>query len=169
MADLEMDQEYEEMEFVAVDERRYIVLVIYDIVDNKRRSRMVKCVERYGVRVQKSAFEAFLSKKKYERLVEETSRLIDLDTDSLRIYLLADHTSVRSWGVGDRHVEDVIIFWGGRRRRAELAIFSMEAGNRVMETEYLNKSVILRFENRGGMRLWKICASAWSGRRCCMI
>ena len=100
MADLEMDQEYEEMEFVAVDERRYIVLVIYDIVDNKRRSRMVKCVERYGVRVQKSAFEAFLSKKKYERLVEETSRLIDLDTDSLRIYLLADHTSVRSWGVG---------------------------------------------------------------------
>ena len=92
--------EYEEMEFVAADERRYIVLLIYDIVDNKRRSRMVKCVERYGIRVQKSAFEAFLSKKKYERLVEETSRLIDLETDSLRIYLLADHTSVRSWGCG---------------------------------------------------------------------
>ena len=63
-----------------------------------------------GVRVQKSAFEAFLDEKKYERLVEETSRLIDVETDSLRIYLLANHTSVRSWGVGDRHVEDVIIF-----------------------------------------------------------
>ena len=100
MADMELDLEYEEMEFVAADERRYIVLVIYDIVDNKRRSRMVKCVERYGIRVQKSAFEGFLSKKKYERLVEETSRLIDLETDSLRIYLLADHTSVRSWGCG---------------------------------------------------------------------
>ena len=108
MAD--MEPEYEEMEFIAADERRYIVLVIYDIVDNKRRSRMVKCVERYGIRVQKSAFEAFLSKKKYERLVEETSRLIDLETDSLRIYLLADHTLVRSWGVGDRHIEDIIIF-----------------------------------------------------------
>ena len=107
MADMELDLEYEEMEFVAADERRYIVLVIYDIVDNKRRNRMVKCVERYGIRVQKSAFEAFLSKKKYERLVEE---MIDLETDSLRIYLLADHTSVRSWGVGDRHIEDVIIF-----------------------------------------------------------
>ena len=46
MADMELDLEYEEMEFVAADERRYIVLVIYDIVDNKRRSRMVKCVER---------------------------------------------------------------------------------------------------------------------------
>jgi len=51
--------ECEELEFVAADERRYIVLLIYDIVDNKRRSRMVKCVERYGVRVQKSAFEVF--------------------------------------------------------------------------------------------------------------
>ena len=102
--------EREELEFVTADERRYIVLLIYDIVDNKRRNRMVMCVERYGIRVQKSAFEAFLSKKKYERLVEETSRLIDLETDSLRIYLLADHTSVRSWGVGDRHIEDVISF-----------------------------------------------------------
>lgn len=37
--------------YIAEDERRYIVLVIYDIVDNKRRSRMVKCLERYGVRV----------------------------------------------------------------------------------------------------------------------
>ncbi|MEX5285587.1 CRISPR-associated endonuclease Cas2 [Selenomonas sputigena] len=104
------EMEYEESEFIAEDVRRYIVLVIYDITDDKRRSRMVKCVERYGVRVQKSAFEAFLDEKKYERLVEETSRLIDVETDSLRIYLLANHTSVRSWGVGDRHVEDVIIF-----------------------------------------------------------
>ena len=107
---MNLDMEYEESEFIAEDVRRYIVLVIYDITDDKRRSRMVKCVERYGVRVQKSAFEAFLDEKKYERLVEETSRLIDVETDSLRIYLLANHTSVRSWGVGDRHVEDVIIF-----------------------------------------------------------
>ena len=104
------EMEYEESEFIAEDVRRYIVLVIYDITDDKRRSRMVKCVERYGVRVQKSAFEAFLDEKKYERLVEETSRLIDVETDSLRIDVLATHTSVRSWGVGDRHVEDVIIF-----------------------------------------------------------
>lgn len=100
----------EEMEFVAHDERRYIVLVIYDIVDNKRRNHMVACLERYGVRVQKSAFEAFLSKKRYEKITREASAIVDKEVDSLRIYLLADHTSVRSWGVGDRHVEDVIVF-----------------------------------------------------------
>ena len=101
---------YEEDEFFVEDERRYIVLVIYDITDNRRRARMVKCLERYGIRVQKSAFEAFLTEKKYDRMVELTSGIIDPATDSLRIYLLANHTSVRSWGIGDRHVEDVVIF-----------------------------------------------------------
>lgn len=102
--------DYEENEFIAEDTRRYIILVIYDIVENKRRNKMVKCLEKYAVRVQKSAFEAFLTKKKYDKMAEETCKLIDADTDSLRIYLLANHTMVRSWGIGDRHVEDVIIF-----------------------------------------------------------
>lgn len=102
--------DYEENEFLVEDERRYIVLVIYDITDDRRRTRMVKCLERYGIRVQKSAFEAFLTEKKCERMMELTSGLIDPATDSLRVYLLANHTSVRSWGIGDRHVEDVVIF-----------------------------------------------------------
>lgn len=107
------DEEYdfdEEVEFVSRSDRRYIVLVIYDITDNKQRLKMVKCLEKYGVRVQKSAFEAFLTKKKYEQLMHEASRIIDKEIDSLRVYLLADKTSVRSWGTGDVHVEDVIIF-----------------------------------------------------------
>ena len=102
--------DYEENEFLVEDERHYIVLVIYDITDDRRRTRMVKCLEQYGIRVQKSAFEAFLTEKKYERMMELTSGLIDPATDSLRVYLLANHTSVRSWGIGDRQVEDVVIF-----------------------------------------------------------
>ena len=107
---IDIDGYDEEIEFIAKGERRYIVLVIYDIVDNRKRSKMVKCLESFGVRVQKSAFEAFLTKKKYESLMKRASRIIDKDVDSLRIYLLADHTSVRSWGIGDSHFEDVIVF-----------------------------------------------------------
>jgi len=33
-------------------EKECIVLIIYDIVDNKQRNKMVKFLERYGVRVQ---------------------------------------------------------------------------------------------------------------------
>ena len=83
-------EDCEEEEFVAKSDRRYIVLIIYDIVDNKSRLRMVKCLESYGIRVQKSAFEAYLNKKKYEQLMHEASKIINKETDSLRIYLLAN-------------------------------------------------------------------------------
>ncbi len=101
--------EYEWEEKIVADTKRYIVLVIYDIVDNKRRNKMVASLEKYGLRVQKSAFEAYITKKQYEKMEREITKVIDTEEDSLRIYFLANHTSVRSWGVGDKHVEDVIV------------------------------------------------------------
>lgn len=101
--------EYEWEEKIVADTKRYIVLVIYDIVDNKRRNKMVASLEKYGLRVQKSAFEAYITKKQYEKMEREITKVIDTEGDSLRIYFLANHTSVRSWGVGDKHVEDVIV------------------------------------------------------------
>lgn len=99
----------DEPEFIERDERRNVVLIIYDIVDNKRRSKMVKFLEGYGVRVQKSAFEAMLTRKKFEKFTRIISKIIDIGEDSLRIYSLTNRLAVRSWGIGDRHMEDVII------------------------------------------------------------
>lgn len=62
-----------------------------------------------AVRVQKSAFEAYITRRNYEKLVHELPILINPHTDSLRIYLLDDDLSVQSWGIGDSHTEDVII------------------------------------------------------------
>lgn len=90
-------------------EKECIVLIIYDIVDNKKRNKMVKCLERYGVRVQKSAFEALLGRKKYDRLIDESHRIIDLATDSLRIYILDSIVNVYTWGLGERKEEDCVI------------------------------------------------------------
>ena len=42
-------------------------LLIYDIIDNKRRTKFAKFMESYGKRVQKSAFELRLDKKKMNR------------------------------------------------------------------------------------------------------
>lgn len=41
----------EEIELKPDDDSRLIVLIIYDIVDNKRRTSMVKCLSRYAIRV----------------------------------------------------------------------------------------------------------------------
>ena len=90
-------------------EKKFIVLAIYDIVDNKRRNSMVKCLEAYGVRVQKSAFEALLTKQKYEKLLAESSDLIDPGEDSLRVYILNDIINVYTWGIGIREENECII------------------------------------------------------------
>ena len=50
--------------------RRYRVLIIYDIVDDKRRNKFVKFVSSYGFRVQKSAFEGRLDRLLYRRLLD---------------------------------------------------------------------------------------------------
>ena len=49
------------------------MLIIYDIVDNSKRIKFSKYLQGYGNRVQKSAFEANISRKKYEKLINEIS------------------------------------------------------------------------------------------------
>lgn len=90
-------------------EKKFIVLIIYDIVDNKCRNKMVKCLETYGVRVQKSAFEALLTRKQYEKMLKESSTIIDESVDSLRVYVLDDIIDVYTWGIGERKETDCVI------------------------------------------------------------
>lgn len=52
-------------------ERRYFVVICYDIYDNKRRRNFVKFASRYALRVQRSVFEGELSKNKYEDLISK--------------------------------------------------------------------------------------------------
>ena len=70
--------------------KKFIVLVIYDVVDNKTRNNLVKCLERYGVRVQKSAFEALLNRNQYDVMMRGASRIINPVENSLRVYILDD-------------------------------------------------------------------------------
>ena len=89
--------------------KKFIVLVIYDVVDNKTRGRLVKCLERYGVRVQKSAFEALLNKKQYDAMMKHASHIIDPSMDSLRGYILDDIINIYTWGIGERKEQDCIV------------------------------------------------------------
>lgn len=100
----------EEIELRPSDDGRLIVLVIYDIVDNKRRNAMVKCLSQYAIRVQKSCFEGFLTMRQCEEMELRASLLIDASTDSLRVYRLRDSAFVRSWGRGEVKADDVIIY-----------------------------------------------------------
>ena len=60
-------------------------IVIYDISDNKRRNKISHCLEKYGKRIQKSAFEVCIDKKKMTDLIEKLKNLIHAE-DDLRIF-----------------------------------------------------------------------------------
>ncbi|MCC2163580.1 CRISPR-associated endonuclease Cas2 [Brotaphodocola catenula] len=91
-------------------EKKIYILVIYDIVSNKRRNAFAKKMNGYGFRVQKSAFEAMISEKLYHNLVAEVPRLIHEGEDSVRIYRITGYGEVTLFGVNEKiQNEEVII------------------------------------------------------------
>lgn len=65
-------------------------VVAYDIVDDKRRQRVMKTVEAYGVRAQYSLFECDLPPARMEQLLTRLAELIDPAVDDIRIYTLCE-------------------------------------------------------------------------------
>lgn len=90
--------------------KKLFVLVIYDIIDNKRRTKFAKHLCGYGFRVQKSAFEALLEEAQLRKLEREIPTMIDLEEDSIRIYRMTGYGEVKLYGQNTRlEVEDVIL------------------------------------------------------------
>ena len=90
------------------DPHKKLVLIIYDIIDNKRRNKMVKHLESFGNRVQKSAFEALLPHAKYHDMIEGIKKIIAID-DNVRIYRLNSSNEVLLLGAGDTTYEENVI------------------------------------------------------------
>ena len=65
-------------------------LIIYDITNDKRRTKFVKEISKYGIRVQKSAFEVWINHVLYKKMLGDLNALIKDDEDSLRAYHLSD-------------------------------------------------------------------------------
>lgn len=93
-----------------IQEKKVYFLVIYDIVDNKRRVAFAKKMSGYGFRVQKSAFEALISERLYKKLLQEIPDLICSQEDSVRVYRITGNGEVSLFGVNELiKNEDVII------------------------------------------------------------
>lgn len=88
---------------------KILVLIIYDIVDNKKRLKLAKLLQGYGRRVQKSAFEAVLTQKKYDKLIRQIPQFVS-EEDSIRIYRIQGKSQVISFGnFIDEEEEDIIL------------------------------------------------------------
>jgi CRISPR-associated protein Cas2 len=92
-----------------ISEDRVFVLIIYDIVDNKKRTKLAKLLLGYGFRIQKSAFEAIVPKKKYKELLEKLPEYVSND-DSIKVYKIIGKGQVVSFGKKqENEQEDIIV------------------------------------------------------------
>jgi CRISPR-associated protein Cas2 len=72
----------------AAPERRRTVVVAYDVVDDRRRSRVADALLDHGVRVQYSVFECVLTAGERRLLARRLQSLIEPAEDAVSLYVL---------------------------------------------------------------------------------
>ncbi len=89
-----------------------LTVVSYDIADDKRRVKVAKTMEDFGIRVQYSVFECTFGEERFLKLKKALAKLIDHTDDSVRFYRLCerDRRTVEVLGRGTvQDVQDVVI------------------------------------------------------------
>ncbi len=79
-----------------------LVVVSYDIVDDKKRTQLAKKLLNFGQRVQYSVFECDLNKKQLDQMKKQALKCVDPHEDSLKIYKLCEHCASRIESFGIR-------------------------------------------------------------------
>lgn len=66
--------------------KKNFIVVVYDIANDKRRSHVVKILEKVGLRINFSVFECMLSDSQYEQLKADIAQKINIKYDSVVYY-----------------------------------------------------------------------------------
>ncbi len=66
-----------------------LVVLAYDIADDKRRRRAARICEQRMLRVQESVFEAWLTPAELRHILTSLQEQIDPEADQIRTYTLA--------------------------------------------------------------------------------
>lgn len=68
--------------------RKQLIVVAYDISNNKRRKMISDLLEQHGTRVNYSVFECLMATERLDKLKIEADGLIDKKHDSILYYAL---------------------------------------------------------------------------------
>ncbi len=79
-----------------------LVVVTYDVADDRRRYRVAKLLEGFGTRVLESVFECDLTLAQRTRLERRLQRLLRVEEDGARVYSLGESckAQTRIYGQG---------------------------------------------------------------------
>ena len=81
-----------------------LVVVVYDVPDDKRRLKLSKLLEGYGRRVQFSVFECFLTLEEMRKLHGTVAKKVKPD-DDVRFYWITEDAVSRVLTLGSKPPE----------------------------------------------------------------
>lgn len=112
LSDEEFENYCEEDYFFGAEEtksfNKVYALVIYDITDNKKRTRFAKFMNGFGTRVQKSCFEVMIPEAAFKKMMKGIGKYPKAE-DSVRVYRLTGKSQVYKWGRDGPMEEDEVI------------------------------------------------------------
>jgi CRISPR-associated protein Cas2 len=77
-----------------------LVVVVYDVPDDKRRLKLSNFLEGYGRRVQYSVFECFLDFKEMQKLHQKVKQRVKETEDNVRFYWLTEEATSKVLTIG---------------------------------------------------------------------
>jgi CRISPR-associated protein Cas2 len=83
-----------------------LVLVVYDVPNDRRRVKLANFLEGYGRRVQKSVFECFLSLEEMGKLHGKVRKRVKPEEDNVRFYWIAADAVPRTLTIGSLPPEE---------------------------------------------------------------
>jgi CRISPR-associated protein Cas2 len=83
-----------------------LVVVVYDIPNDKRRLKLSNFLEGRGRRVQESVFECFLSLQEMRGLHEQVLKLVKVTEDNVRFYWISSESVGRVLTIGSAPPEE---------------------------------------------------------------
>jgi CRISPR-associated protein Cas2 len=87
------------------------VLVCYDVVDDGKRTRLLKALKGFLDRVQKSVFEGELDGGRAQAMRQKILEIIDPQEDTVRIYVLCGRCRPRTELLGTGQLPDTEPDW----------------------------------------------------------
>lgn len=79
---------------------KLFVVVVYDVSNDKRRTKLYKELKKFGTAVQFSAFECLVTSKEVEQMEAVIKDVVDCDKDKVRLYSVCNSCYGRVKNIG---------------------------------------------------------------------
>ncbi|MCI9275446.1 MAG: CRISPR-associated endonuclease Cas2 [Clostridia bacterium] len=89
-----------------------MILISYDIKDDKLRTKFSKYIKKYGYRIQYSVFEITNSKRLLDNIMCDISNIYEKQfsqEDSVIIIQTSENCKITKWGYAKNEESDILI------------------------------------------------------------